>query len=81
MFKVISAEIKKILSKPSIYILAIILAAILVLGVFIFLNGAQMHRRIWRKWANWKDKRWAQSHRKEVVKGLQVVRLSILQSS
>ena len=36
MFKVISAEIKKILSKPSIYILAIILAGILVLGVFIY---------------------------------------------
>ena len=36
MFKVISAEIKKILSKPSIYILAIILAVILVLGVFIY---------------------------------------------
>ena len=36
MFKVISAEIKKILSKPSIYVLAIILAAILVLGVFIY---------------------------------------------
>ena len=36
MFKVISAEIKKILSKPSIYILALILAAILVLGVFIY---------------------------------------------
>ena len=36
MFKVISAEIKKILSKPSTYILAIILAGILVLGVFIY---------------------------------------------
>lgn len=36
MFKVISAEIKKILSKPSTYILAIVLAGILVLGVFIY---------------------------------------------
>ena len=36
MFKVISAEIKKIVSKPSIYILAIILAAILILGVFVY---------------------------------------------
>jgi len=36
MFKVISAEFKKILSKPSIYILAIILAVILVLGVLIY---------------------------------------------
>lgn len=36
MFKVISAEIKKILSKPSIYVVALILAAILVLGIFIY---------------------------------------------
>lgn len=36
MFKVISAEIKKMVSKPGIYILAILLAVILVLGVFIY---------------------------------------------
>ncbi|MBR2969619.1 MAG: ABC transporter permease subunit [Clostridia bacterium] len=36
MFKVISAEFKKTLSKPGIYILSIILAIILVLGVFIY---------------------------------------------
>ena len=36
MFKVISAELKKIVSKPGIYILAILLAVILVLGVFIY---------------------------------------------
>lgn len=36
MFKVISAEFKKILSKPGIYILSVILAVILVLGVFIY---------------------------------------------
>lgn len=36
MFKVVSAEIKKMVSKPGIYILAILLAVILVLGVFIY---------------------------------------------
>ncbi len=36
MFKIISAEIKKIVSKPGIYILAILLAAILTFGVFIY---------------------------------------------
>lgn len=36
MFKVISAEIKKIVSKPGIYILAILLAVILILGTFIY---------------------------------------------
>ena len=36
MFKVISAEIKKIVSKPGIYILSVLLALILVLGVFIY---------------------------------------------
>lgn len=36
MFKIISAEIKKIVSKPGIYILSILLALILVLGVFIY---------------------------------------------
>lgn len=36
MFKVISTEIKKILSKPGIYILAVLLAVILVLGVFAY---------------------------------------------
>ena len=36
MFKVISAEIKKILSKPGIYILSVFLALILVMGVFIY---------------------------------------------
>ena len=36
MFKVVNAEIKKILSKPGIYILSILLAVILVLGIFIY---------------------------------------------
>ncbi len=36
MFKVISAELKKIVAKPGIYILAVLLAVILVLGVFIY---------------------------------------------
>ncbi len=36
MFKVVNAELKKIVSKPGIYILAILLAVILVLGVFIY---------------------------------------------
>lgn len=36
MFKVVSAEIKKMLAKPGIYVLAILLAAILILGVFIY---------------------------------------------
>ncbi len=36
MFKVISAEFKKILSKPGIYVLSLLLAVILVLGVFIY---------------------------------------------
>ncbi len=36
MFKVIGAEIKKMVSKPGIYILAAFLAVILVLGVFIY---------------------------------------------
>ncbi len=36
MFKVIAAEIKKIVSKPGIYILSSLLAIILVLGVFIY---------------------------------------------
>ncbi|MBE5741312.1 MAG: hypothetical protein E7351_02165 [Clostridiales bacterium] len=36
MFKVAFAEFKKILSKPGIYILSILLAVILVLGVFVY---------------------------------------------
>ncbi len=36
MFKVISAEIKKIVSKPGIYILSVLLAVVLVLGVLIY---------------------------------------------
>jgi len=36
MFKVISAEFKKIVSKPGIYILAVLLAILLVGGVFIY---------------------------------------------
>lgn len=36
MFKIVSAEIKKIVSKPGIYILSILLAIILILGVFIY---------------------------------------------
>ncbi len=36
MFKIISAETKKIVSKPGIFILSFLLALILVLGVFIY---------------------------------------------
>ncbi len=36
MFKVISAELKKIVSKPGIFILSVLLALILVSGVFIY---------------------------------------------
>ncbi len=36
MFKVIASEIKKMVSKPGIFVLAILLAIILVLGVFIY---------------------------------------------
>ncbi len=36
MFKVFRAEIKKMISKPGIYVLAVLLAVILVLGVFIY---------------------------------------------
>lgn len=36
MFKVISAEYKKTLSKPGLYVLAILLTVILILGVFIY---------------------------------------------
>lgn len=36
MFKVIKAEINKMLSKPGAFVLAILLAAILVLGVFVY---------------------------------------------
>lgn len=36
MFKIISTEIKKIVAKPGIYILSILLAVILILGVFIY---------------------------------------------
>ncbi len=36
MFKIISAEIKKMVSKPGVFVLAILLAIILVLGVFIY---------------------------------------------
>lgn len=36
MFKVISSEFKKMFSKPGIYILAILLAVILVLGVLVY---------------------------------------------
>lgn len=36
MFKIISAEVKKIVSKPGIYILSVLLALILVLGAFIY---------------------------------------------
>ena len=36
MFKIISAEIKKCVSKPGIYILSVLLAIILVLGVLIY---------------------------------------------
>ena len=36
MFKVISAEFKKIFSKPGVFILAVLLTLILILGVFIY---------------------------------------------
>lgn len=36
MFKIVSTEIKKIVSKPGIYILSLLLAIILVLGAFIY---------------------------------------------
>jgi len=36
MFKVISAEFKKIFSKPGIFILSVLLAIILILGVFLY---------------------------------------------
>ena len=36
MFKVVGSELKKIVSKPGIYILSVLLALILVLGVFIY---------------------------------------------
>ena len=36
MFKIVSAEIKKTVSKPGIYILSVLLAIILVLGIFIY---------------------------------------------
>jgi len=36
MFKVISSEFKKMFSKPGVYILAVLLAIILILGVFIY---------------------------------------------
>lgn len=36
MFKIISAEIKKILTKPGVFILSVLLAVLLVLGVFIY---------------------------------------------
>lgn len=36
MFKIIAAEIKKMVSKPGVFVLAVLLAIILVLGVFIY---------------------------------------------
>ncbi len=36
MFKIISAEIKKMLAKPGVYVLAVFLAIILVLGAFVY---------------------------------------------
>lgn len=36
MFKIVGAELKKIVSKPGIYILSLLLAIILVLGAFIY---------------------------------------------
>lgn len=36
MFKVVSAELKKMVSKPGIYVLSVLLAVILILGVFIY---------------------------------------------
>ena len=46
MFKIISAEFKKILSKPGIYILSLLLAVILVLGVFIYNPQVQESNKI-----------------------------------
>ena len=36
MFKVVSTELKKMVSKPGVYVLSVLLAIILVLGVFIY---------------------------------------------
>jgi len=36
MFKVVSAELKKFVSKPGIYVLSVLLAIVLVLGIFIY---------------------------------------------
>lgn len=36
MFKVVSAEFKKMLAKPGVYVLAVLLAIILILGAFIY---------------------------------------------
>ena len=36
MFKIISAEIKKMLAKPGIYVLSVLLAIVLIMGIFIY---------------------------------------------
>lgn len=56
MFKVISAEFKKILSKPGIYILSVLLAIILVLGVFIYNPKVQETNKIIFSQTNFLDK-------------------------
>jgi len=56
MFKIISAEFKKILSKPGIYILSLLLAVILVLGVFIYNPQVQENNKITFTQTNFLDK-------------------------
>jgi len=56
MFKIISAEFKKILSKPGIYVLSLLLAVILVLGVFIYNPQIQESKKITFTQTNFLDK-------------------------
>ena len=56
MFKIISAEFKKILSKPGIYVLSLLLAVILVLGVFIYNPQVQESKKITFTQTNFLDK-------------------------
>ena len=56
MFKIISAEFKKMLSKPGIYILSLLLAVILVLGVFIYNPKVQETNQINFTQTNFLDK-------------------------
>ena len=56
MFKIISAEFKKILSKPGIYVLSVLLAIILILGVFIYNPKVQETNKINFTQTNFLDK-------------------------